>query len=83
MPSARMAPGSTKSASHAIRLAWSLVSVRRLSPASFGHPGAGGSLGFADPETEIGFGYVMNQMQMGLAADPRQGALIAAVRGCL
>lgn len=54
-----------------------------LSPGSFGHPGAGGSLGFADPEAEIGFGYVMNQMQMGLAADPRQGALIAAIRACL
>jgi CubicO group peptidase (beta-lactamase class C family) len=54
-----------------------------LSAGSFGHPGAGGSLGFADPEAEIGFGYVMNQMQMGLAADPRQGALISAVRGCL
>jgi CubicO group peptidase (beta-lactamase class C family) len=54
-----------------------------LSPGAFGHPGAGGSLGFADPEAGIGFGYVMNQMQMGLAADPRQGALIAAVRRCL
>lgn len=54
-----------------------------LTPGSFGHPGAGGSLGFADPEAEVGFGYVMNQMQMGLAADPRQGALIAAVRSCL
>jgi CubicO group peptidase (beta-lactamase class C family) len=29
---------------------------------SFGHPGAGGSVGFADPENGIGFGYVMNRM---------------------
>ena len=54
-----------------------------LSPGSFGHPGAGGSLGFADPESGIGFGYVMNRMQMNLSADPRQGALIDAVRRCL
>jgi CubicO group peptidase (beta-lactamase class C family) len=54
-----------------------------LSPGSLGHPGAGGSLGFADPEAGVGFGYVMNQMQQGLAADPRQGALIEAVRTCL
>jgi CubicO group peptidase (beta-lactamase class C family) len=54
-----------------------------LSAGSFGHPGAGGSLGFADPEAGIGFGYVMNQMQAGLAADPRQEALIEAVRSCV
>jgi CubicO group peptidase (beta-lactamase class C family) len=54
-----------------------------LGPGSFGHPGAGGSLGFADPETGIGFGYVMNQMQTNLSADPRPAALIDAVRRCL
>ena len=33
---------------------------------NFGHPGAGGSLGFADPDKHIGYGYVMNQMKVGL-----------------
>ena len=28
---------------------------------AFGHPGSGGSLGFADPEAKLAFGYVMNQ----------------------
>lgn len=58
-----------------------------LSPAcpegSFGHPGAGGSLGFADPAAGIGFGYVMNQMQMGLVGDPRAAALVAATYACV
>ncbi|MEX0684155.1 MAG: serine hydrolase domain-containing protein [Dehalococcoidia bacterium] len=30
--------------------------------ALFGHPGLGGSFGFADPDARIGMGYVMNQM---------------------
>jgi CubicO group peptidase (beta-lactamase class C family) len=47
--------------------------------AGFGHAGAGGSVGFADPENGIGFGYVMNRMQLNLTGDPRTRALIAAV----
>ncbi len=58
-----------------------------LSPAArdgaFGHPGAGGSLGLADPEAEIGFGYVMNQMQLGLTGDPRSARLLDAVYASL
>ncbi|HEY2999450.1 MAG TPA: serine hydrolase, partial [Acidimicrobiales bacterium] len=46
---------------------------------SFGHPGAGGSVGFADPEHGIGFGYVMNRMMTNLAGDPRSRGLVAAV----
>jgi CubicO group peptidase (beta-lactamase class C family) len=46
---------------------------------SFGHTGAGGSVGFTDPEHGIGFGYVMNKMQAGLNGDPRSGGLIKAV----
>jgi CubicO group peptidase (beta-lactamase class C family) len=45
----------------------------------FGHPGAGGSLGFADPENALGFGYAMNQMKLGLAGDERAAGLAAAV----
>jgi CubicO group peptidase (beta-lactamase class C family) len=50
---------------------------------AFGHSGAGGSLGFADPEARLGFGYVMNRMDMGLAGDPRASALVAAAYSCL
>jgi len=50
---------------------------------SFGHYGAGGSLGFADPGAGIGFGYVMNQMGGGIAGDPRAVSLIEAARSCL
>ncbi len=46
---------------------------------SFGHTGAGGSVGFADPENGIGFGYVMNKMGLSLNGDPRSGGLIRAV----
>ncbi len=53
------------------------------SPASFGHPGRGGSLGFADPELGIGFGYVTNGMQPGVTGDIRSRTLIGAVRECL
>ena len=48
-------------------------------PRSFGHTGAGGSVGFTDPEHGIGFGYVMNKMLQGLNGDPRSGGLIKAV----
>jgi CubicO group peptidase (beta-lactamase class C family) len=50
---------------------------------AFGHPGAGGSLGFADPEAELGFGYVMNQMQLGTTGDPRSRALVEATYAAL
>jgi len=45
---------------------------------AFGHPGAGGSLGFADPQAKVGFGYTMNQMANGLLIDARASALIDA-----
>jgi CubicO group peptidase (beta-lactamase class C family) len=47
-------------------------------PKAFGHPGAGGSVGFADPDAQLGFGYVMNKMQQNLSGDPRTIGLIDA-----
>jgi len=44
------------------------------SPSSFGAPGMGGSFGFADPQAEIGYGYVLNGMGTSLE-DPREHAL--------
>jgi len=46
---------------------------------AFGHPGAGGSLGFADPESRVGFGYAMNRMGPEILVDPRPAALIDAL----
>jgi CubicO group peptidase (beta-lactamase class C family) len=46
------------------------------SPNAFGHPGAGGSIGMADPDAGVGFGYVMNKMQMGLVGGPTAFAVI-------
>ena len=43
------------------------MKLRQLYGPSFsaiGHPGAGGSHGFGDPETGISFAYVMNQMDL-------------------
>ncbi|MEZ7909060.1 MAG: serine hydrolase domain-containing protein, partial [Pseudomonadales bacterium] len=45
----------------------------------FGHGGAGGSIGYADPKADIGFGYVMNKMQMVGDDDPRTVNLAQAV----
>lgn len=38
-------------------------------------PGVGGSFGFADPDTGIGYGYVMNKLGFHLVSDPRELAL--------
>ncbi len=45
------------------------------SPRAFGHPGAGGSFAFADPEAHVGYAYVMNKMDFHLIDDPREKAL--------
>ncbi|MEU6669757.1 serine hydrolase domain-containing protein [Streptomyces sp. NPDC046727] len=54
-----------------------------LSPGSFGHPGRGGALAFADPESGIAFGYVTNGFRQSVTADPRAQALVRAVRTVL
>ncbi len=50
---------------------------------AFGHAGAGGSLGFADPRARLGFGYVTNRMGTDLTIDPRPQALIDALYASL
>lgn len=54
-----------------------------LSPGSFGHPGRGGSLAFADQDAGIGFGYVTNGLQKSVTSDPRAQALVRALRASL
>jgi len=49
------------------------------SETAFGAPGAGGSLGFADPKAGIGYAYVTSQMGTALTGDPRDLALRNAV----
>ena len=55
----------------------------QVGPGAFGHPGAGGSLAFADPEAGIAFGYVMNQMKLGTTGDERSETLVEASYACL
>lgn len=45
---------------------------------AFGHPGAGGCIGFADPDYQLGFGYVTHRMGQGLLIDERAVRLIDA-----
>ena len=48
---------------------------------SFGHAGAGGCLGFADPDVELAFAFVSNQMAQSLLIDPRGRQLIDCLYG--
>jgi CubicO group peptidase (beta-lactamase class C family) len=49
------------------------------STSSFGHPGAGGSHAFADPENNISFAYVMNQMEQSLLPNEKSLRLVNAI----
>lgn len=54
-----------------------------IGPAAFGHPGAGGCIGFADPERDVAFGYVTNTLGPYVLMDPRAQALARSVATCL
>jgi CubicO group peptidase (beta-lactamase class C family) len=53
------------------------------SASSYGSPGSGGSLGFADPAAGIGYAYVTSQMGTSLTGDPRDVALRNALHSAL
>jgi CubicO group peptidase (beta-lactamase class C family) len=52
------------------------------SPTAFGFGGLGGSIGFADPDSGLAFGYVMNHLQEGVP-DTRASSLFAAVKDAM
>jgi CubicO group peptidase (beta-lactamase class C family) len=50
-----------------------------LSPLAFGQPGAGGSHAFADPENNLAFAYVMNQMEQKILPNKKSLRLVDAL----
>lgn len=50
---------------------------------AFGHAGAGGSVGFADTECHLGFGYAMNKMGAGILLNERGQSLVDTTYRCL
>lgn len=70
----RFAPGFMKSMDNrALGIESAIIGQR-----AFGHVGAGGSVGFADPATGLSFGYTMNRMGEGLLLNARGQALVDA-----
>jgi CubicO group peptidase (beta-lactamase class C family) len=73
-----------------VETAFSLGFARPLGPfrfgssqRAFGHPGAGGSFAFVDPDRDVSFAYAMNRMGFYLNDDPREKALRDALYRCL
>ena len=50
---------------------------------AFGHPGAGGSSGFADPERDLAFGFVTNNLGPFVLMDPRAQKLARQIADCI
>jgi CubicO group peptidase (beta-lactamase class C family) len=65
--------GFMKDASHSRR------KIFGPSAKAFGHPGAGGSHAFADPDTGIAFAYVMNQMEQTVLPNKKSLRLVDAI----
>ena len=54
---------------------------RTVSPAAFGHNGAGGQLAWADPATGLSLGYCTNGVDLNVVREARRGTAIASLAG--
>lgn len=54
-----------------------------LGARSFGHPGAGGTLGCADPEREVSVAFITNSLGSSVLLDPRAQKINAMLKKCL
>lgn len=73
----RFALGFMKSMDNRYRPAGEIESAI-IGDRAFGHVGAGGSIGFADPDCKLGFGYSMTKMGAGLLLNSRGQSLVDA-----
>lgn len=53
-----------------------------MGPGAFGHPGAGGTTGFADPERDVAVGFVTNNLGPFVLMDPRAQKLAVILCEC-
>jgi CubicO group peptidase (beta-lactamase class C family) len=79
----RRGPDRTLGGESAFAFGWQTPSaaVPQAGARSFGHPGGWGSLGWADPDLQLGFGYTLNQTWI-LMGDPRSARLYEAAAQC-
>lgn len=54
-----------------------------LGEQGFGHPGAGGTLGCADPEREVSVAFITNSLGASVLVDPRAQKINAMIKKCL